>query len=144
MSAWTKMIPVENADEALSEAMSDALVPHGTIENFMRVHLLRPNAMYGHWSSPALVFTTKPTAFRTGSIRVSAVSGPVIVQDPPSSLVQRAARRSDRLVRRLLSGCLQAHGLGAAGLAVIPAIEPERRSRRTEWQTIAQLSTSDP
>lgn len=104
MSARTKMIPVENADEALSEAMSDAQLPHRTIENSMRVHLLRPNAMQGHCSSPALVFTTKPTAFRTGSIRVSAVSGPVFAQIrlPHWSSVPRGA------VTGLFDACYQA------------------------------------
>ncbi len=73
MSARTKVVRVENADEELSEALSVARLPHGTIGNVVHVQMLRPNTMHGHWRSPAPVFTTKPTAFRPGSIWVSAV-----------------------------------------------------------------------
>ncbi len=48
MSAWIKMIPDEEADEALRDVLSLARTPHGTVDNVMRVHSLRPNTMRGH------------------------------------------------------------------------------------------------
>lgn len=48
MSAWIKMISDEDADEALSEALKRARTPHGTVDNVMRVHSLRPSTMHGH------------------------------------------------------------------------------------------------
>ena len=48
MSAWIKMISDEDADEVLSEALEQARTPHGTVDNVMRVHSLRPNTMHGH------------------------------------------------------------------------------------------------
>ena len=48
MSAWIRMIPDEEADEALSEVLALARSPHGTVDNVMRVHSLRPSTMRGH------------------------------------------------------------------------------------------------
>jgi uncharacterized peroxidase-related enzyme len=48
MSAWIKMIPDEQADTDLLDALSLARTPHGTVDNVMRVHSLRPNTMRGH------------------------------------------------------------------------------------------------
>jgi len=48
MSAWIKMISDENADGDLLDALSLARTPHGTVDNVMRVHSLRPNTMRGH------------------------------------------------------------------------------------------------
>lgn len=48
MSAWIKMISDEEADAALLEVLSLARTPHGTVDNVMRVHSLRPNTMKGH------------------------------------------------------------------------------------------------
>ncbi len=48
MSAWIKMISDEDADAVLSEALEHARTPHGTVDNVMRVHSLRPNTMRGH------------------------------------------------------------------------------------------------
>ncbi|MEM1198938.1 MAG: peroxidase-related enzyme [Pseudomonadota bacterium] len=48
MSAWIKMISDEEADDALLEALKLARTPHGTVDNVMRVHSLRPNTMRGH------------------------------------------------------------------------------------------------
>ena len=48
MSAWIEMIADENADTALREALDLARTPHGTVDNVMRVHSLRPNTMRGH------------------------------------------------------------------------------------------------
>jgi len=48
MSAWIKMISDEDADEALAEVLDLARTPHGTVDNVMRVHSLRPATMRGH------------------------------------------------------------------------------------------------
>lgn len=48
MSAWIKMISDDEADEDLSAALDLARTPHGTVDNVMRVHSLRPNTMRGH------------------------------------------------------------------------------------------------
>jgi uncharacterized peroxidase-related enzyme len=48
MSAWIKMIPDEEADRDLLDALQLARTPHGTVDNVMRVHSLRPNTMRGH------------------------------------------------------------------------------------------------
>ena len=50
MAAWIEMISDENADEDLLEALKLARTPHGTVDNVMRVHSLRPNTMRGHVS----------------------------------------------------------------------------------------------
>lgn len=48
MSAWIKMIADEDADADLTDALSGARTPHGTVDNVLRVHSLRPNTMRGH------------------------------------------------------------------------------------------------
>lgn len=48
MAAWIKMIADEEADADLLDALSSARTPHGTVDNVMRVHSLRPNTMRGH------------------------------------------------------------------------------------------------
>lgn len=48
MSAWIKMIPDEEADADLLDVLQLARTPHGTVDNVMRVHSLRPNTMRGH------------------------------------------------------------------------------------------------
>ncbi len=48
MSAWIKMIDDNEADNALLETLEFARTPHGTVDNVMRVHSLRPHTMIGH------------------------------------------------------------------------------------------------
>ena len=48
MASWIKMINDDDADADLKEALDAARTPHGTIDNVMRVHSLRPNTMHGH------------------------------------------------------------------------------------------------
>ena len=48
MSAWIRMISDEDADETLTAALDFARTPHGTVDNVMRVHSLRPSTMNGH------------------------------------------------------------------------------------------------
>ncbi len=48
MSAWINMISDADADDALREVLDLARTPHGTVDNVMRVHSLRPSTMRGH------------------------------------------------------------------------------------------------
>lgn len=48
MSAWIKMISDEDASTELLDVLKLARTPHGTVDNVMRVHSLRPNTMRGH------------------------------------------------------------------------------------------------
>ncbi|MEM9061687.1 MAG: peroxidase-related enzyme [Pseudomonadota bacterium] len=48
MSAWIRMVPDGEADPDLADALAGARTPHGTVDNVLRVHSLRPNTMRGH------------------------------------------------------------------------------------------------
>ncbi|MEP1206235.1 MAG: peroxidase-related enzyme [Rhizobiaceae bacterium] len=48
MAAWIDMISDEDASEELLDVLKLARTPHGTVDNVMRVHSLRPNTMKGH------------------------------------------------------------------------------------------------
>ncbi|MEM1383069.1 MAG: peroxidase-related enzyme [Pseudomonadota bacterium] len=48
MSAWIRMIADAEADADLQDALAGARTPHGTVDNVLRVHSLRPNTMRGH------------------------------------------------------------------------------------------------
>ena len=48
MSAWIRMIEDSAASDELRDALEMARTPHGTVDNVMRVHSLRPATMRGH------------------------------------------------------------------------------------------------
>jgi uncharacterized peroxidase-related enzyme len=48
MSAWIRMITDAEADADLRDALALARTPHGTVDNVMRVHSLRPNTLRGY------------------------------------------------------------------------------------------------
>ena len=48
MSSWIKMLSDESADHELVQALTEARTPHGTVDNVLRVHSLRPSTMKGH------------------------------------------------------------------------------------------------
>lgn len=48
MSAWIRMVQDDEASEELLEVLKLARTPHGTVDNVMRVHSLRPSTMRGH------------------------------------------------------------------------------------------------
>ncbi|MHA1566093.1 MAG: peroxidase-related enzyme [Alphaproteobacteria bacterium] len=48
MTAWITMIEDDDADEKLRDVLTLARTPHGTVDNVMRVHSLRPSTMRGH------------------------------------------------------------------------------------------------
>ncbi|MDH3667634.1 MAG: peroxidase-related enzyme [Paracoccaceae bacterium] len=48
MGAWIRMLSDAEADADLADALAGARTPHGTVDNVLRVHSLRPNTMRGH------------------------------------------------------------------------------------------------
>jgi uncharacterized peroxidase-related enzyme len=48
MGAWIRMVPVAEAIGPLKQAYDKVKTPHGTVDNVMRVHSLRPHTMEGH------------------------------------------------------------------------------------------------
>ena len=48
MTAWIEMVADEHASSELKAALDEARTPHGTVDNVMRVHSLRPSTMRGH------------------------------------------------------------------------------------------------
>ena len=48
MSAWIRMLSDEEASDDLRDALALARTPHGTVDNVMRVHSLRPSTLRGH------------------------------------------------------------------------------------------------
>lgn len=48
MSAWIRMIPLDEAQGALATAYQKVRTPHGTVDNVMKAHSLRPHTMEGH------------------------------------------------------------------------------------------------
>ena len=48
MTAWIKMIPEDEATGVLRKLYDEAMTPHGTVDNVMKVHSLRPHTMHGH------------------------------------------------------------------------------------------------
>lgn len=48
MSAWIRMIEDSAASDELRDVLEMARTPHGTVDNVMRVHSLRPATLRGH------------------------------------------------------------------------------------------------
>jgi len=48
MTAWIRMVGDQDAGPELLEILKLARTPHGTVDNVMRVHSLRPSTMKGH------------------------------------------------------------------------------------------------
>lgn len=48
MSAWIRMLTDDEANAELRAVLDLARTPHGTVDNVMRVHSLRPSTMRGH------------------------------------------------------------------------------------------------
>ena len=48
MTAWIRMLSDEEAGDDLRDAFALARTPHGTVDNVMRVHSLRPSTLRGH------------------------------------------------------------------------------------------------
>ena len=69
MSSWIKMIDDSDADEDLNLALNQAKTPHGTVDNVLRVHSLRPSTMIGHMKlyKSCLLYTSPSPRDQRGS-----------------------------------------------------------------------------
>jgi uncharacterized peroxidase-related enzyme len=47
-AAWIRMVPLEEATGTLKAMYEKVRTPHGTVDNVMRAHSLRPHTMEGH------------------------------------------------------------------------------------------------
>ena len=50
MTAWIRMLSDAQASGEAKQALETARTPHGTVDNVMRIHSLRPKTMHGHVS----------------------------------------------------------------------------------------------
>lgn len=50
MTAWIRMLSDAEATGEAKAALDSARTPHGTVDNVMRIHGLRPKTMHGHVS----------------------------------------------------------------------------------------------
>lgn len=48
MGAWIATVPPDSAEGRLRELYASVRTPHGTVDNVMRAHSLRPETMAGH------------------------------------------------------------------------------------------------
>jgi len=48
MTAWIEMLPIETATGQLKDLFEKVKTPHGTVDNVLHVHSLRPATMDGH------------------------------------------------------------------------------------------------
>jgi len=48
MAAWIDTVKETDASDELRQVLELAQTPHGTVDNVMRVHSLRPASMRGH------------------------------------------------------------------------------------------------
>ena len=57
------MVTDEEASEKLTKVLNSVKTPHGTVDNVMRVHSLRPSTMKGHYKLYTVSYThlTLPT-----------------------------------------------------------------------------------
>jgi hypothetical protein len=72
MSAWIKMIPVDEATGVVKEMYDQVKTPHGTVDNVMRAHSLRPHTMAGHWTNARRLLKNKT---RSEAIRAALDAG---------------------------------------------------------------------
>ena len=62
MSAWIRMIPIDQATGFLKQMYDKVKTPHGTVDNVMKVHSLRPTRWTGTTCSTRRRCTTRRTA----------------------------------------------------------------------------------
>ena len=61
------MIADGDADEDLRDALSSARTPHGTVDNVLRVHSLRPGTMRAHMALYRAVLHDDTNTLPSGS-----------------------------------------------------------------------------
>jgi uncharacterized peroxidase-related enzyme len=115
MSAWIHMIGDEEADEQLRERFDEARTPHGTVDNVMRVHSLRPATMQGHVALYRAALHNSANTLPTW-LQETLSSYVSILNDCPYSLANHWAnarhligddQRADAIEEALHSGVLE-------------------------------------
>ena len=100
MAAWIKMIGDAEAGPALSAALDRARTPHGTVDNVMRVHSLRPNTMHGHVTLYRAALhddgNTLPTWLQETRDCASQYGGPIKI----TTLIESHIVRAEHPIRR--------------------------------------------
>ena len=60
------MVTDEEASEKLTKVLNSVKTPHGTVDNVMRVHSLRPSTMKAITNYISLSFTMKKISYQLG------------------------------------------------------------------------------
>ena len=115
MSAWIEMVPVDKATGVLKEMYDKVTTPHGTVDNVMRAHSLRPHSMEGHVALYRSVLHNPANTLPFWFLEVVA-SYTSIVNDCAYSLTHHFTN-----VRRLIAD----RARGDAILAALEARRPE-------------------
>ena len=108
MSSWIRMIPDAEATGYLKEMYQRVRTPHGTVDNVMRVHSLRPRTMEGHLALYKSVLHSPENALAFWFLEVAACC---------TSIVNRCAYSLEHHfmnVRRLLRDEARASAIRAA------------------------------
>ena len=108
MTSWIRMIPDAEASPALREMLDRVRTPHGTVDNVMRVHGLRPQTMQGHLALYKSVLHSKENTLAFWFLEVAACY---------TSIVNRCAYSLEHHfmnVRRLLDDDRRAFAIKAA------------------------------
>ncbi len=60
------MVTDEEASEKLTKVLNSVKTPHGTVDNVMRVHSLRPSTMKGHYKLYKSVLHDEEISYQLG------------------------------------------------------------------------------
>lgn len=116
MSAWIRTIPLHEADETLKRMYGKVTTPHGTIDNVMKVHSLRPHTMEGHLVLYRSVLHNPDNILPFWFLEVVA-SYVSLTNNCAYSLAHHWAN-----ARKLIADCVHSGAIRAA----LDAAEPER------------------
>jgi uncharacterized peroxidase-related enzyme len=108
MTSWIRMVSDEQASPALREQLDRVRTPHGTVDNVMRVHSLRPRTMEGHLALYKSVLHSPENTLPFWFLEVAACC---------TSIVNRCAYSLEHHfmnVRRLLDDDARAFAIKAA------------------------------
>ena len=126
MTAWIRMIPDAEAEGLLKELYDKVRTPHGTVDNVMRAHSLRPHTMDGHVTLYRSVLHNPDNTLPFWFLEVVA-SYTSIVNDCAYSLAHHFTN-----VRRLLQDEARAE-------AILAALEARRPEEAFQGKELALL-----
>ena len=130
MTAWIRMIPDAEAEGLLKRLYDKVRTPHGTVDNVMRAHSLRPHTMDGHVTLYRSVLHNPDNTLPFWFLEVVA-SYTSIVNDCAYSLAHHFTN-----VRRLLKDEPRAD-------AILKALEARAPERAFEGKELALLRYSE-